>query len=630
MNTYQAFIYFLDKVKTNGFQLVPVRYRPYDEETAMSGGDYDFLLPSIELDSFLRLLFQCMSDAGIHFSIDRTKPEKCVIHLHVLDCGKVITLEVWSFLEVKDPLKRYENRISWQVIAPHLRRDESGYRLTTTIEIYYYLSHLATKKKSIKTPLVDFRLNYYLDLAGNTNIELHTLLAKTINGEEISVIAAEANHYLYTIGLLSPKQKGLMGLSAVIDTIQVRYRRYCNKRTAKKGIITFVGQDGVGKTTQIENLKNSLTTKSSYYRFKKLYRSSLLYSFLCLLRYPKNARKTLPKNEFDEQHTGLLFWIALFNYPRLWLRAKINGYQLVDRYYSDLLFKQLRQKNKDTELLHNWQSLAGFIPHPAWSIHLDASADVILGRKDELSRAAIDVYRKLTFEIYLANPALAYTYINTGTTLDLCQKSLATAMKNLSVFAKNIPSEIILNTDNILAQGNHRICYQHPLLADRIIKIDKVVTKDVRNQNKIESEYYKTLKNRKVPFTYIPECDGWQKSNFGQGLVFEKVVNDDGSSLCSLDACLRTGQISWPEAKILLESLGEYLIRNAIVFADLGLDNLVCQKRTTGWHLMIIDGLGARRLGLKFRLYSYVLPLARYKMRRQWQLLMIKFSDVIN
>ena len=78
----------------------------------------------------------------------------------------------------------------------------------------------------------------------------------------------------------------------------------------------------------------------------------------------------------------------------------------------------------------------------------------------------------------------------------------------------------------------------------------------------------------------------------------------------------------------MLSELYAYLYRHAIIFADVGLNNLVCHKQNNNWHLTIIDGLGARRMGLKFFLYRKIHLLARMKLQRQWKIFMQKINSV--
>ena len=108
--------------------------------------------------------------------------------------------------------------------------------------------------------------------------------------------------------------------------------------------------------------------------------------------------------------------------------------------------------------------------------------------------------------------------------------------------------------------------------------------------------------------------------------MFERIANSDGTPLITLQAGLEQGLLTPSEAKRLLDELYAYLHRHAIIFADVGINNLVCQRRPQGWHLVIIDGLGARRLGWKFNLYRKLPVLSRAKLRRQWAILLRKLK----
>ena len=60
--------------------------------------------------------------------------------------------------------------------------------------------------------------------------------------------------------------------------------------------------------------------------------------------------------------------------------------------------------------------------------------------------------------------------------------------------------------------------------------------------------------------------------------------------------------------------------------ADFATNTRVCQRPPQGWHLVILDGLGARRLGWKFNLYRKLPVLSRAKLRRQWAILLRKLK----
>lgn len=630
--TFIAFAALLQTAATRDIKLVPIRHRDINEKIALSGGDYDFILPNDQHPLFLSLVFEIMSQAGINFSIDQTKQEKKVLHLHAPEEKTNITLEIWSHLEVRDPAKQTHKQISWNDLAPHLQEKNGYYHLPLLIEGYYYLSHLHTKNKSSSLPEVKRRLQHYQQLAQNQEAStLSELLEQLQHDASIAQIAKQANLELVKLGVLREKSTNLETLKQRFQDLKRQYRKHRMRSCARRKIFAFVGPDGVGKTTLIEQCRDILRDSAAYFRFKKLFRGSLLYTLLYVLRYSalaKRQQNDLPKNEFDEQQASNIFWIALINYPKLWLRARLFCTQLSDRYYSDFLFENLRTNAQPPRLSPNWENRVHFIPKPAWLIHLDAKTSVIHSRKKELSAEAIDTYRQGVFTLYLANPAPYYSYINTGHDLAHSRESLRLSALELGVACPSTKTEEYeLDQALKLGEGNERICYLHPTETDKIIKVTKLSSNN-RNQNQIEALYLRELELRRVPFSHIPRQHYWVNTTEGKGLVFDRISNDDNSPLLSLADCVQQGFISKHETNRMLSELYAYLYRHAIIFADVGLNNLVCHKQNNNWHLTIIDGLGARRMGLKFFLYRKIHLLARMKLQRQWKIFMQKINSV--
>ncbi len=627
-SAFSAFLQLLQRANDGNLLLVPIRHRAHDRQTALSGGDYDYLLPAQQFSAFLSLLFSVMSRAWVNFSIEQTKPEKLVIHLHEAAENANITLEIWSHLEVKDPAS--QGQIRFDELRPHLTQQPAGgYRLPLAIEGCYYLSHLATKRKSLSLPEVQRRLEHYrLAAEAQGEVQLLTLLTQLQQGGSLAEVARLANQRLQALGVLHPKSQGISGFRQRLTDVWHRLQRRHLKALSRRRIIAFVGPDGVGKSTLVEECRPLLPARASYFRFKKMFRGSLLYALLYRWRYPALARQhggDLPKNEFDEIQAQPLFWIAWLNFPLLWLRARLFGYQLSDRYYSDLLFRHLRRAQEAASLCANWRTLARHIPKPAWQLQLDADTSVILARKQELPAAAIDFYRGEVFAIYQANPAPFYTYLNTGHPLAHSRATLRLAAREFGL-APHAESEMIELDETLrLGEGNERICYQHPTQPELVIKVTKSQPQN-RSQNRIEALYLAELARRGVPFDHIPRLYGWIDTSQGPGLMFERIANSDGTPLITLQAGLEQGLLTPSEAKRLLDELYAYLHRHAIIFADVGINNLVCQRRPQGWHLVIIDGLGARRLGWKFNLYRKLPVLSRAKLRRQWAILLRKLK----
>ncbi|MBN3563917.1 hypothetical protein [Aliamphritea spongicola] len=185
-------------------------------------------------------------------------------------------------------------------------------------------------------------------------------------------------------------------------------------------IIPVIGPDGVGKTTLITAVQKKIAGNSHYYRFKKLFRGSLGYQlnhFLTQLREGKGY----DKNQHNDQHGLKMMAIARRRYPGLLKQArKAGSYYFSDRFFHDYIIENLRFEDKPAALRSHWQKLLNVSPNTHWFIQLDAPADVILSRKNELSAEDIDTYREACLTMYVHRPSPIFSFINTSHTLEKC------------------------------------------------------------------------------------------------------------------------------------------------------------------------------------------------------------------
>lgn len=181
---------------------------------------------------------------------------------------------------------------------------------------------------------------------------------------------------------------------------------------------------------------------------------------------------------------------------------------------------------------------------------------------------------------------------------------------------------ITLDESLFLGKGNERLCYIHPEDNTRIIKVP-YKEKNSRNQNELEYIYYKYLEKKGVSFEHIAKCYDRVSVGDKKGLVFDRVLDFDGSSSKTLNELIRGNIINYIQAKELLEELRIYLEKNSVIFVDVSFDNMMCQKQEDGkYKLIIIDGLGGRRLGFKFWLYRNIPIYVKYKIKLQWEKVM--------
>lgn len=178
---------------------------------------------------------------------------------------------------------------------------------------------------------------------------------------------------------------------------------------------------------------------------------------------------------------------------------------------------------------------------------------------------------------------------------------------------------ITLTKSLLIAKGGERDCYLHPEDNTKVIKIVHK-TEEHNNQNELEYSYMKYIKKRKdLDLSQITDCYGYVSTNLGKGLVFDRVLDFDGTASKSFRYYLANKIIPLDEQELLITELKNYLEENLILFVDTSLTNIFCPKISEdSYKLIIVDGLGAKRTGIKFTLYKISKAYTKYKIKRQW------------
>lgn len=177
------------------------------------------------------------------------------------------------------------------------------------------------------------------------------------------------------------------------------------------------------------------------------------------------------------------------------------------------------------------------------------------------------------------------------------------------------------NKELVIGKGNERLCYMHPFEDSKVIKITYNKNK-TREQNKIEYLYYRILKKRKIDFNYIPELYTKIETDAGLGLVYENIVNYDGTVPVSLDEALREKILDRDKALKLAEDLYQNFKKHGIVLGDVSMKNILYQKISpSSSKLVVVDGIGPRRNGIKFFFYIHSVIYSKYKVYKQFKIL---------
>ncbi len=188
----------------------------------------------------------------------------------------------------------------------------------------------------------------------------------------------------------------------------------------------------------------------------------------------------------------------------------------------------------------------------------------------------------------------------------------------------------MINLDESLyiAKGAERECYLHPNDFTKVIKVEYNNSID-RNQNNLDLYYYNYLEKKNTSYSNIVKCYGEVETNIGSGVVFDAVKNDDGTFSQSFEDVIAQKTLSKEEESKLLLELQYYLSENNIVFGDVVLSNILCQKISkNNYKLIIIDGLGGRRFGFKLWMHMHSKLFTRLRIQKQFKKLMRNYKQL--
>ncbi len=388
--------------------IVLLRVKDISEDTLYSG-DFDFYLDPTYKKKLFTFIFDFLSKNEINFFIDQKKYGKTKIFIFN-DVEKILQLEIWHYLEIKSPFSRITHYIMPEKINQLILKKDATYVLHPLFEALYYLSHLYTKSKNLLAEEINQRLSFYWtylqEVSPKDAILFEKLLSRDIDLTQIisQVFLKIKKEYIYD-----------SSFKMSFVTFKIKFLKALHKFsfTARKKVklTPVLGPDGVGKTTFIEELSRQNPT-IVYYRFKKLFRKSLLYKLCFQIQSKKNS--SLEKNQIDELMGGCVFLSALSHYPFLLFSAIFKTKSIFsDRFFHDYLLKGVRIHQDKLTYISNKPLLIHFIPNTKTIIQLDANSETILKRKQELNHDIICLYRQHIFHLIIDTPFYQYFYLNT-------------------------------------------------------------------------------------------------------------------------------------------------------------------------------------------------------------------------
>ena len=194
--------------------------------------------------------------------------------------------------------------------------------------------------------------------------------------------------------------------SSLCKFFRFEYYRIANYLKSNTGFsIGFTGPDGVGKTTVINKLIDSLGVvfrdAHEYMHFRPT-----LFGNLGDVAHSAGLKKDVYRNYSDPHRGGKtgkvssflrLFYYSLDYIVGYWIKIKsvtrITRLVIFDRYYTDIICDSRRSRiYLSPKFLYRYGRV--FIPSLDYNILLTADTDVILARKQELSIADVEAINK--------------------------------------------------------------------------------------------------------------------------------------------------------------------------------------------------------------------------------------------
>lgn len=407
-----------------GAGFVQLRMKPLDEATAFDGNDYDFLLEPRDAAALLTHIAREAKARGVSFLIDEADGAKTHVQLFDGARRRAIEADFWKEHGIAPPDGGRDVYVRFADAQSRLLRleDEAGWRLPADLEALLYLCHLDTRHKDLAAPAVVTRLAHYRAAApaepspalGDAD---RAELSRRMDSLTDAAALADASRW----GLRALAANGLPPRPRPLeDEWPLRIRNAVRRRlTARlhRPVVAFVGPDGSGKSTLIEALRADPDTGGELRLFKHFFRMTRPYE-LVSTRHPLYRR--LEDNLADERMGRLWFAVAMLQYLREMRAGSARGRVFVDRYFHDLLLRDVRAEGRTAHLGALNAVLARLFPLPDAIVQLYAPRETLLARKREIPPENLTIYGELVDAIYARRGPRMRACVSTSGSIDEC------------------------------------------------------------------------------------------------------------------------------------------------------------------------------------------------------------------
>lgn len=197
---------------------------------------------------------------------------------------------------------------------------------------------------------------------------------------------------------------------------------------------------------------------------------------------------------------------------------------------------------------------------------------------------------------------------------------------------------IYLDPKFTLGSGNNRSCYAFPCRPDLCIKVEKKWNTGLYNSpkrrvkrtimpwladfssNREEAIFFlnEVQKISANLLLHLPHCYGTIQTNLGQGLVFERIRNDDGGYSKRIDIFLRENPRETNRVLSLIDELLEHLLEARYSLFVWGPENLLVKlDHIMGDRLVVVDWKSQNRPNNDLPFTSFVPYLRMQRMIKE-------------
>lgn len=172
----------------------------------------------------------------------------------------------------------------------------------------------------------------------------------------------------------------------------------------------------------------------------------------------------------------------------------------------------------------------------------------------------------------------------------------------------------ILKDAKLIGTGVQRYCYEDPDDSSKCIKVSINSTR----ANDLEEKYFNFLNRKKISWDHLTKLYSKEKTDMGDGLIFELVRDFDGNISKSIDYYIQN-----KDAFLLikyftkdLEDLKNYMFDNGVIAKDLSQFNVLYQRSSNDiGKFVIIDGVGNPEF---VPVSNYILYFQKKRIKKYW------------